>query len=251
MSERWFVCPQRRPHAPMQLFCLPYAGAGASAYREWPAAFGDAAEVQCVQLPGRENRLREAATVDPDDVATAIADRADRPFAIFGHSLGGRLGFEAVRALRRVGGPQPRRLYPSSCRPPHVAAADGPLDGVADAQESVLVDRLVAGGGIPAEVLAEPDLMELLLPTLRADLRWLDGYRYREQPPLSVPITVFAGADDAVVPPDLMHGWARHSTEPFAMHVLPGGHFFLHEQLPQLARLIEHDLLATDSGGRL
>jgi surfactin synthase thioesterase subunit len=250
MNDRWFVCLQRRPRAGIQLFCLPYAGAGASAYRAWPAAFGEAIEVQCVQLPGRENRLREPAVLDPHEIATVIADRADRPFAIFGHSLGGRLGFEVTRALRKAGARLPLRLYPSSCRPPQVRLADGPLDGVADADDAVLIGRLTAGGGVPAAVLAEPDLMELLLPTLRADLRWLDGYRYQEQPPLPVPITAFAGADDLVVPADLMPGWARHSTGPFALHVLPGGHFFLHEQLDRLARLIEHDLPATVAGER-
>lgn len=250
MSDRWFIRLRRRPQASRLLFCLPYAGAGAGAYRGWPAAFGDAVEVHAVQLPGRESRFEEPSTVEPQEIAAAIADRADRPFAIFGHSFGARLAFDVIRALRQAGAQQPQRLYPSGSRPPHLGRDDGLLDGVADADERVLLDRLTAGGGMPAELLAEPELLALLLPALRADLRWLDGYRYDEQQPLAVPITAFAGADDPLVSPELMRGWARHTTGPFALHTLAGGHFFLHERLAELARLIEQDLLDTMSGVR-
>jgi surfactin synthase thioesterase subunit len=250
MTDHWFVCSRRRPQASSQLFCLPYAGAGASAFRGWPTAFGDAVEVHAVLLPGRESRYREPCTIEPHGIAAAIADRADRPFAIFGHSFGGRLAFDVTRALRQAGAPQPQRLYPSGCRPPHVRRNDGLLDGVADAEDGVLVDRLTATGGMPAELLAEPELLALLLPAMRADLRWLDSYRYDEQPPLTVPITAFAGANDTVVSPELMRGWARHTTGPFALHTLQGGHFFLHQCLAELAALIEQDLLDTVAGGR-
>jgi len=244
MSERWFRCLQRRPLASTQLFCLPSAGAGASAFRGWPAAFGDGVEVQAVQLPGRENRFTDPIVIDPAEIAARIAARADRPFAIFGHSFGGRLAFEVARALRLAGAGQPCRLYPSASRPPHVTRTDGPLDGVSGADHAVLTARLAGCGGMPAAVLAEPELLELVLPALRADLGWLDRYRYVEGPPLEVPIVAFAGRDDPVVAAALMRGWAEHTGGPFALHVLPGGHFFLHDRLAALASLIEQDLAA-------
>jgi surfactin synthase thioesterase subunit len=241
-ADRWFVCHARRPDAEVRLFCLPYAGAGASAYRGWPAAFGPRVEVVAVQLPGRENRIREPLELDPAAIAAAIASVADRPFAIFGHSLGGRLGFEVIKELRRSGRPQPQRFYPSASRAPD-QTFDGPLDGLSRLDDVALLDRLGGAGGFPAQVLAEPELMALILPVLRFDLAWTDAYRYRPEPPLAMPLTAFAGELDRGVPPEHVEGWQRQSAAGGAMHVLPGGHFFLHEHLAQVAGVIESDLL--------
>jgi surfactin synthase thioesterase subunit len=242
-ADRWFICQTRRPGAAVQLFCLPYAGAGASAFRAWSAAFGERVEVVAVQLPGRENRIREPIEIDPVPIAGAIAARADRPFAIFGHSLGGRLGFETIRALRRAGGPQPIRFYPSASRPPDEISA-GPLDGLSRLDDDELLDRLADAGGFPAAVLAEPELVALILPVLRADLTWVDDYRYDPEPPLDMPLTAFAGSRDEGVSPDQVAGWRRHSAAGGSLRTLDGGHFFLHERLAELAGTIESDLLA-------
>lgn len=241
--ERWFVRYVRRPDAEVQLFCLPYAGAGASAFRAWPAAFGPRVEVIAVQLPGRENRIREPLALDSAQIAAAINAAADRPFAIFGHSLGGRLGFEVIRAMRRAGSPQPQRFYPSASRAPD-ETAESPLDGLSRLSDQDLVDRLAAAGGFPAAVLAMPELMELVLPTVRADLRWVDGYQYVPEPPLGMPVIAFAGEYDEGAPPARMAGWLRQTTAGGTLRTLPGGHFFLQERFEELVGLIEADLLA-------
>jgi surfactin synthase thioesterase subunit len=241
--ERWFVRYVRRPDADVQLFCLPYAGAGASAFRAWPAAFGPRVEVVAVQLPGRENRIREPLTIDAAAIASAITAAADRPFAIFGHSLGGRLGFEVARAMRRAGQPMPERLYPSASRAPD-EDAEGPLDGLSRLPDDELLDRLSAAGGFPAAVLEMPELLELVLPVVRADLCWVDDYRYVPEPPLDLPVLAFAGEDDEGAPPERMVGWRRQTTAAGGLRTLPGGHFYLHERLPELVALIEADLLA-------
>lgn len=241
--ERWFVRYSRRPDAPVQLFCLPYAGAGASAYRTWPAAFGPQVEVIAVQLPGRENRIREPHALVPAEIGEAISAAADRPFAIFGHSLGGRLGFEVVRAMRRAGRPLPRRFYPSGSRAPD-EQADGPLDGLSRLPDGELLDLLAAAGGFPAAVLQVPELLELVLPVLRADLRWVDDYRYVPEPPLDVPIRAFAGERDEGAPPDHVAGWRRQTTSDGTLTTFRGGHFFLQEHVTELIGLIEADLTA-------
>ncbi|MEV4727129.1 thioesterase II family protein, partial [Micromonospora humida] len=159
----WFVSPGSRPQAPAQLFCLPYAGGGASAFRRWQPEAGPDVEVLPVQLPGRENRIGD----DPDftvaELAAAIADRADRPYAIYGHSMGGRLGFEVVRELRRAGRELPVRLYVGGARAPHVTAASF-FDGLSRVADDELLRRLAAGGGLPDGLLDHPELVELLLP---------------------------------------------------------------------------------------
>jgi len=240
--ERWFVRHMRRPDASVQLFCLPYAGAGASAFRAWPAAFGPQVEVIAVQLPARENRLREPHALDPARIADAISAAANRPFAIFGHSLGGRLGFEVIRAMRRAGRALPQRFYPSGSRAPD-QVAEGPLYGLSRLPDDKLLERLAAAGGFPAAVLQVPELLELVLPVLRADLCWVDDYRYVSEPPFDLPIIAFAGEYDEGAPPDHVAGWLRQTTASASMRTFKGGHFFLQERFTELISLIEADLL--------
>lgn len=230
-----------RPGAAVKLFCLPHAGAGASAYARWPAAFGPSVEVHAIRLPGREDRIRETPTIDPDALAATLAASAAGPYALFGHSMGARLAFEVVRRLRAAGAPLPEVLYVSGCRAPDVAGG-GVLDGLSRAGDDEFIARLRACGGLPAAVAGEPELLELLLPTLRADFTWLDDYTYLEAEPLPVPIVAFAGDRDRAAPAEEMRGWRRQTRAGFALHLLPGGHFFLHDRLPELAARIEAGL---------
>ncbi len=243
LQDEWLGFPDPRPAAEARLFCLPFAGAGASAFREWPSAFGSRVEVVPVHLPGRERRMREPLAIDPARIAEAVAEAADRPYAIFGHSMGARLGFEVVRELRRTGGPLPVRLYPSGINPPHLPTA-GPFAGLSKLDDEALLAGVVAGGGIPEAVVAVPELLSFFLPVLRADLTWVDDYTFTEGPPLPVPVVAFAGETDPVAPPSRMDGWHRHTAAGFTLHTLPGGHFFVTEQLPRVAALIEADLLS-------
>ncbi|MGX1615004.1 thioesterase domain-containing protein [Micromonospora chalcea] len=245
----WFVSAGSRPEAPVRLFCLPYAGAGASAFRRWAAEFGPGVDVTPVQLPGRENRITEDPRFNVADVADAIASRADRPYAIYGHSMGGRLGFDVVRELRRTGRPLPLRLYVGGARAPHVRTP-GPFDGLSRAGDDELLRRLGEGGGLPAELLDHPELVELLLPLLRADFGRVDDYRHVPGEPLPVPIVVFAGRTDRAVTRDQSAAWAEHTAAGFTLHELDGGHFFLHDRLPELAALIRADLTAASTDTR-
>ena len=247
-AARWFRTPIPRPEAAVRLFCLPYAGAGAGAYARWPAAFGPDVEVRAVQLPGRESRIGEPPGINPDALASVLASSAAGPYAVFGHSMGGRLAFEVVRRLAAAGVPLPLRLYLSGCRAPDQIQA-GPLDGLSRVGDGELVARLRAGGGLPAEVAGQPELLALLLPALRADFAWLDGYIYTPSEPLPIPIVCFAGTRDRAVPADQMRGWQRHTSAGFALHVLPGGHFFPHERLADMAALIHATLLDGEPTG--
>ncbi|MEU8053379.1 MULTISPECIES: thioesterase domain-containing protein [Micromonospora] len=237
----WFVSAGSRPQAPVRLFCLPYAGAGASAFREWQRAFGADVEVLPVQLPGRENRISEDPNFTVADVAAAIAGRADRPYAIYGHSMGGRVGFEVVRELRRTGGPLPLRLYVGGARAPHVDDASL-FDGLSTVDDEELLRRLGDGGGLPPEVLAHPELVELLLPLLRADFGRVDSYRYVPGEPLPVPVVAFSGRSDRAVSHAQSAAWERHTAAGFTLHEIDGGHFFLQDCLPELVAAIRADL---------
>ncbi|MFD2767044.1 thioesterase II family protein [Micromonospora eburnea] len=239
----WFVSAGSRPPAPVRLFCLPYAGGGASVFRRWQEGLGPDVEVLPVQLPGRENRITEDPHFDVADVAAAIASRADRPYAIYGHSMGGRVGFEVVRELRRTGALLPLRLYVGAARAPHVTAASF-FDGLSRVDDAELLRRLADGGGLPVEVLDYPDLVELLLPLLRADFGRVDGYRYLPGEPLPVPIVAFSGVRDRAVAREHSAAWAEHTAAGFTLREIDGGHFFLLDQLADLLAAIRADLSA-------
>jgi len=247
MSETWFITQTTRPQAPVQLFCLPHAGAGASAYALWPREFGADVEVHAYIPPGRERRFAEEAEVDPAAVAAAVAERTDRPFALFGHSLGARLAFEVVRELRRNGRLLPLRLFVSGCTPPDDGRTDDVYDGLSALDDEAMLERLVATGNIPEEVLDEPGLVEMLLPSFRADFTWLDTYVYHDEPPLPIPVSAFAGDADESAPPQRMAGWRRHTTSDFALHAFSGAHFFLVDRLAEVVARMGADLAAPSS----
>ncbi|MFI7673226.1 thioesterase II family protein [Actinophytocola sp. NPDC049390] len=242
-TDRWLSRPVPRPDADVELFCLPYAGAGASVYRGWAAAFGPRVEVTAVRLPGRENRIRERPEVDPVAVASVINATATRPYALFGHSMGARLGFEVIRELRRTGGPLPVRLYPSGSLPPDQRSRSA-LDGLSVLPDDELVARLAAAGGVPDAVLAMPELVDMLLPVLRSDLTWVDDYEFVPDEPLPVPVVAFAGTADSIAEASRMNGWAAHTSARFTLHTLPGGHFFLHDHAGTITSTIEADLFS-------
>ncbi len=246
----WFVIPQPRPDAAVRLFCLPYAGAGASAYRRWPAQTGPDVEVVAVQLPGRENRILEDPEIgraDLADLADAIQAHHDGPYAIYGHSLGGWHAYEITRHLHDTGGRLPVKLYAGGCRAPHIPVT-GTFAGLSTLDDEGLLARVAAGGGLTEEVLAEPELLELLLPALRADFTYLDRYTHTGGEPLPVPVVAFAGRADTAVTVADIQAWDRHTAAGFTLHEVDGDHFFLQDDTARVTELLVKDLLSALPG---
>ncbi|WP_446664815.1 thioesterase domain-containing protein [Flexivirga sp. B27] len=233
-STAWLTRPIS-PEASRLLFCLPFAGGGASTFREWPAAFADSGvEVVPLQLPGRENRVAEDPAFSTPEVARVIADLADRPYAIFGHSMGGRLAYDAARHLLASGDRPPSLVVTSASRPPDLPRT-GSLDGISTFSDARLTSRLRRSGSIPEAVLAEPDLMAIVLPVLRADFAWIDALDVHDPEPIPVPLLALAGALDRAVSHDQAAQWRAHTSAGFALQLLPGDHFFLRDHVRQIA----------------
>jgi medium-chain acyl-[acyl-carrier-protein] hydrolase len=229
--EAWIAFVRPNPAARLRLFCLPHAGGGAVLYRAWPDAMPPEVEVCPVQLPGRGTRLRERPleSMGPlvQELARALRPLLDRPFAVFGHSMGALVGFEWARELRRQGAPLPCHLFMAGRRAPQLA---DPEPRVHDAPESALVDHVRRLGATPREVLEDPDLMRLLLPALRADLAVCETYAYEDEPPLSCPISALLGREDGHAPPADAEAWRAQTAGPFRMETFPGGHFFVQDR---------------------
>jgi surfactin synthase thioesterase subunit len=198
-------------------------------YRQWPDGLPDEIELCAVQLPGRENRLGEAALSSipaiVDALMPAFEPALDLPYALFGHSMGAIVASEAARALGATGKPLPDQLIVSSRRPASVPDPDPPLRSLRDAEFVSEISRRY--GGIPAEVIAQADLLALLLPCLRADLTALETFQPGARAPLPCPISVFGGADDARVPRAHLEAWRSETSGAFRVRVFAGKHFYL------------------------
>ncbi|HEX7942505.1 MAG TPA: alpha/beta fold hydrolase, partial [Gemmatimonadaceae bacterium] len=227
---------------------LPYAGGGASTYRGWPAHLPADIEVAAVQLPGREERLREPAFTSASELCTqlarVLAPYLDRPFALFGHSMGGLVAFELTRRLRTIEGLSPVRLFVSAHCGPRKAYCLPPVTGMPDRELLQLIRRL---GGTRDEVLQDGDVMRLMLPLLRADLMICETYKYVAAEPLDCPISAFGGIFDEVVRRADVLAWAAETAGGFQARMFPGGHFFLDEVKPRLLQAITDDLAVPGS----
>lgn len=225
----WLIRPSAGGNARARLICFSYAGGGASAFREWSAGLPTGLEVCAVQLPGRESRLRETALRSVpavvEGVVEALVPLLDVPFALFGHSMGAVIAAEVARKLEARGEPMPGHLFVSARRPPHLPASETALHGLSDDAFIAEVNRRY--GGIPRALLAERELLDLLLPTLRADLTALETFLPRQRPPMAIPVTAFGGSDDAMTPRAHLDAWRDETTAAFRVRIFAGGHFYL------------------------
>jgi surfactin synthase thioesterase subunit len=234
---RWFAPGPAAPEARAQLFCLPHAGGGAAAYRDWQAAVGPEVEVVPARLPGREARFAEPPVTSAAGLVRRLAgpllQRADRPFALFGHSMGALLAYELAYELVARGRPPVHLLVSGHPAPQLVRQAPG--EAVHTLPRPALVRHLRAFQGTADEVLNHPEMLELLLPVIRADYRLCETHRFADRPPLPLPVTALGGAHDPGVRPEEVRAWREGTSDRFAYEILPGGHFYLHARLEDVA----------------
>jgi len=245
-SSEWVRYPRPKPQARLRLFCLHYAGGGASAFRTWEHNVPPEVELALIQLPGRENRAREKAFTYMPPLVNVLTDTLlpllDKPFVFFGHSLGGLISFELTRALRRQQGPAPLHLFVSGCRAPQTPFPDSE-EPIRSLPDNEFIQKLREYNGTPEEVLQHAELMNLLLPVLRADFSLYETYVYQPEEPLACGISAFGGIQDPKVRREDVAAWKAQTRGPFALRMLPGDHFFLHSAQTQLLQAVSHDLI--------
>lgn len=229
--SRWFLRPQPVDSDGPRLFCFPSAGFGASMYQGWIRAAGGRLDVFPVQTPGRANRLAEPPLASipalADLIVPEIAPLTDRPYALFGHSMGAVLAAFTARAIIDAGLPAPEHLFLSARQPPDTPSPVPPLAHLDDDAFVTEINRRY--GGIPEEILREPDVMAMLLPALRADVQALEAVEGHARHVLPAPITAYGGEDDALVPRPLLAEWEGWTDDAFRLRMFPGGHFYLNE----------------------
>lgn len=243
-SSIWLRFSAPKPHARLRLFCFPYAGGGASAFRSIFDRVPEEIEVCPVQLPGRENRFSERPFLSLAPLVAALHEEIlpylDMPYAFFGHSMGALISFELACALRRSGQvPGPAHLLLSGHRAPHLADQRSPAHQLPTPQ---FLDALRSLQGTPEKVLQHQELLQLLLPLLRADFAVCETYTYAPQAPLACPISAFGGLQDPNVPCEAIRAWKEHTTHTCRVHFFAGGHFFWQDEPASLFAALWRDL---------
>ncbi|MEU7135930.1 alpha/beta fold hydrolase [Streptomyces sp. NPDC046261] len=237
--------------ASFSLVCLPYAGSGAGFYRPWNGLGPEGVHVVPLQLPGREELFLD----DPyEDAAVAAAELAPRvvelvgeqaPIALFGHSLGAVLAFELAREIQRSGHPGLTHLF--------VSGSPGPWSGRSERATGLgdeeFIERVGEFAGYRHEAFDDPDLREILLPLLRADVAMHENYKPASDEPLPIPVTSLRGADDQLVSRAQAEEWQAATSGRFSYRELPGGHMYLVDSPKSLLETVAHELGAAAHAG--
>jgi surfactin synthase thioesterase subunit len=230
----------------LRLYCFSCAGGNAAHYLHWQAALDPMIEVCAVQLPGRGARMEEpplrSFSLLVETLADIVGDNGDMPFAFFGHSLGGTMAFELARECRRRHLPMPEHLFVSACNAPQMRSR---LRRLHELDDPTLIAALKNYNGTPPAALEHEELMQLLLPVIRADFEVASQYQYRPDTPLDIPITVLAGKSDHHVMSKKLNRWQEETTEECDWHWFDGDHFFVHSQQKAVlgclqAKLLDH-----------
>lgn len=242
-TNSWITHPRLNPQAHLRLFCFPYAGGGASVFYAWSDDLPRYFEVCPIQLPGREGRLGElpftrlSSIVPP--LVQALQPYLNLPFAFFGHSLGATLSFEVARQLCRRNDPSPIHLFVSGSSAPQIPLRNPPIHQLPETEFKAELRRF---NGTPEAVLENEELMQLLLPLLRADFAAHETYVYTADAPLSCPISAFGGLQDTEVSHDDLAAWQEQTRSIFTLRMFPGDHFFLHSARKLLLQSMSQDL---------
>ncbi|MEJ7605032.1 MAG: thioesterase domain-containing protein [Bryobacteraceae bacterium] len=226
-SSAWFSGLEDRVPGRTLLFCFPHAGGGAMVYHRWRETLGPKATVCPILMPGRETRIAEPAMDDMgrlvDALGHQIVSHLHKPYAFFGHSMGGTVAFEVARWLRARGFTLPSRLIVSAVRAPQFRLNHQP--GLEPSNEALLAE-LRKLQGIPEEILSSEEAMKLVLPALKADTTLYRNYIYERGAAFGFPIHAFGGLQDPNIERIHLEGWREQTTASFRLLELTGGHFY-------------------------
>jgi medium-chain acyl-[acyl-carrier-protein] hydrolase len=242
-AERdWISCLGRSSDIRMKLICFPHAGAISSPISAWTHKIPKEVQLCRVVLPGHNPQSGETPINSLSELVSAVARTigySSKPFAFFGHSMGALLAFEVTRELRRRSWPLPLHLFLAGHRAPHMPTRKPPIHVL---PVDLFCNELRAMRGIPDEILNDPELCNLFLPALRADLSLCETYLYKNEDPLPCPIYVLGGVEDDEALRDELLQWRRHTTGDFNLRILPGNHFFVESHSELLLNVLSREL---------
>ncbi len=255
MSQRQdpaVIRPLNRSTADRTLVCLGFCGGGTGTYRQWAQHMPEDTDLALICYPGREGRFAddfpESWESMAADAASLVLRAADRPYVLFGHSMGGWMAFDVATRIERDHGPLPELLIVSSCNAPDRGVTERDrFPHIEDTDDELVQWMLSTGGALPDYAITDPDLHEIAIELMRADVRVRDSFVPTPGLRTRLPVQVLYGADDTVIAPDVALRWKSVAAGDLHIDRLPGGHFYTPEvwqALPKRFRSVTSAILA-------
>ncbi|OBI45071.1 non-ribosomal peptide synthetase [Mycobacterium sp. E796] len=221
---------------------FPHAGGAAAAYRSLAKALSsNDVDAFVVQYPQRADRRNHPAAESIDALALELFEAGDwssaAPLSLFGHCMGAVVAFEFARVAERNGVPV-RVLWASAGQAPSTVEAYGPLP---TSDSGVLADMIDLGGTDP-ELLDDEEFIELLVRAVQADYRALNAYSCRPDVRIAADIHAVGGDRDHRISRETLARWETHTSGRFTVSEFEGGHFYLHDHLDAVARMVSADV---------
>jgi medium-chain acyl-[acyl-carrier-protein] hydrolase len=230
----------------VRLFCFPYAGGSGDVYRSWRRFLPEELDVCLAHLPGHGGNVGKKPFTSFPALLKEIADRIspliDIPYVLYGHSMGALISFELARELRLRAGAAPQHLFVSGCNAPQLPRKE-PVTFSLPKDEFLRELRRLKG--TPAEVLENPELMELFMDVLRADFEMVQTYEHIPGEPLSCPITVYGGLADEYVSAAGCQAWKQQTSATCKVRMFKGDHFFIRNPDQDFIHILQMDILQT------
>jgi surfactin synthase thioesterase subunit len=224
----------------IRVFCLPFAGGAASYYRKWVKFLDPRLELHPLELAGRGKRYLEPHYAAFDDMVEdcrrlILSQGGTGPYLLFGHSMGAFLAYKICERLAALGQTLPSQVIVSSKSAPNAPEAHQGFDTLSDQE---FVAKLQELGGIPPELVGHQELLDLILPVFRNDVRILVAAERQSQTHvMDIPLTVLHGRRDQETRGDI-RDWSAFSSRGMRLHSFEGGHFFINEEIQEVLRVI-------------
>lgn len=233
-SPRWPVQPTPK----LRLVCFPYAGGSSTIFSEWSDLLGDDYEVTAVTLPGRGVRIGERPHETWSsllrDIQNQISSLLDAPYALFGHSFGGRIAYEVSQIVGNSTPPIATLI--SGCRSPDFPQNQPLMHLLSDEEFLTAVDVME---GTPKAILDNQDVMRIMLPTIRSDMKLSETWTQRHSVKIDTPIHVLLGSEDKIETPKSVEGWEQCTASNYGFHEMSGGHFNIDENPRAFIRVLK------------
>ena len=240
----WLVIPKKIKNPSMRLFCFHDAGGNSSLYNGWEEYMASDVELVCVELPGRGKRINEPSFQDMEslvkNLTAHLMNKIDKPYAFFGHSMGGALLFEVTRELRRLNQPLPVKMFVSSM--PWVGSYDrSQVEYTLSHAE--LINRFPH---LSPEKINDEELQEILINILRSDLQLLTKYEFKREDAFEIPLIAIHGEQDPIVHKEQMEKWKEETSSSFKLISRNGGHRYIEHDPAFLSAMISTELIGND-----
>jgi medium-chain acyl-[acyl-carrier-protein] hydrolase len=242
-ASQHYLIPPNADSATMHVYCFPYAGGGTWLFRTWPNQLAADIAVYPIKLPGRADRIREAAVTDmhalADTLSEQLAHNLRRPYVLFGCSMGAILAYECALRLSEHGAPDPALLIAATAPAPSMLHVANPIHKLPDGP---FLRSLQARFDNPMLASLNQEILPLVLPSLRGDITMYETYQSnRENATLNCPIYAIGGLQDNITETEI-RAWAHHTTGPFTVDMIPGGHFVIHNNEALFMNLLQTKL---------